>query len=78
MWLDYSQNLAFTKKKQVTSAHFSDQQQTLHNTVLHQPNKQGYKIFYHLTDDTNYGHVFTFSFINDIIDNHPEIIQNKY
>ena len=37
LWLDYSQNIAFTEKKQVQSAHFSGRQHTLHNTVIQSP-----------------------------------------
>ena len=32
LWLDYSQNINFTEKKQVQSAHFSQRQHTLHNS----------------------------------------------
>ena len=67
LWLNYSQNFALKEKKQVQSAHFSGKQQTLHNTVLYKPNRQGHKFLYHLSDDTNHNHVFTFSVINDII-----------
>ena len=58
--------------------HFSGKQQTLHNTVFYKPNNQGHKFLYHLPDDANLSHVLTFSVINDIIDNHPQIIQDKY
>ena len=78
LWLDYSKNLALKEKRQVQSAHFSGKQQTLHNTVLYKPDNQGHKFIYHLSDDTNHNHVFTFFVINDIISNHPEIIEDKY
>ena len=78
LWLGYSQNLALKEKRQVQSALFSGKHQTLHNTVLYKPNNQGHKFIYHLSDDTNHDHIFTFSAIYDIISNHPEIIEDKY
>ena len=38
LWLDCSQNIAFTEKKQVQSAHVSGRQHRLHNTVIQSPN----------------------------------------
>ena len=65
LWLDYSQNIAFTEKKQVQSAHFSGRQHTLHNTVIQSPNEGESVYVYHLSDDTNYGSVLTFFIIRD-------------
>ena len=76
-WLDYSQNIAFTEKKQVQSAHFSGRQHMLHNTVIQSPNDE--KVYvYHLSDNTNHDSVLTFYIIKDIIHNHPEVIQKGY
>ena len=72
LWLDYSQTINFTEKRQVQSAHFSGRQHTLHDTVLQAP-KNG-KHIYHLSDDTNHDSVMTFSIIKDIIHCHPEVI----
>ena len=77
LWLDYSQNIAFTEKKQVQSAHFSGRQHTLHNTVIQSPNDE--KVYvYHLPDDTNHDRVLIFYIIKDIIHNCPEVIQKEY
>ena len=77
LWLDYSQNIAFTEKKQVQVAHFSGKQHTLHNTVIQSPNDE--KVYlYHLSYDVNHNSVLTFYIIKDIIHNHPEVIQKGY
>ena len=78
LWLDYSQNIAFTEKKQVQSAHFSGRQHTLHNTVIQSPNEGESVYIYHLSDDTNHDSVLTFSIIRDIIYHHPEISQKGF
>ena len=73
LWLDYSQNIAFTEKKQVQSANFSVRQHTLHNTIIQ--SLQGEITYvYHLYDDTNYDSVMTFHIIRDILRHHPEIV----
>ena len=77
LWLDYSQNIAFTEKKQVQSAHFSGRQHMLHNTVIQSPNDEKLYV-YHLSDDTNHDSVLRFYIIKDIIHNHPEVIQKGY
>ena len=58
-WLNYSQNTAFNKKKQVQSAYFSGRQHTLHNTVIQSPDSKILHV-YHLSDDTNHDSVMTF------------------
>ena len=74
LWLDYSQNIAFTEKKQVQSTHFSGRQHTLHNTAIQSPNDE--KVYvYHLSDDMNHNSVLTFYIIKDIIHNHLEVMQ---
>ena len=78
LWLDYSQNIAFTEKKQVQSAHFSGKQHTLHNTVIQSPNQGKIVYVHHLSDDTNHDSVLTFSIIRDIIKHHPEVIQKGF
>ena len=77
LWLDYSQNIAFTEKRQVQSAHFSGKQHTLHNTVVQSPDGENLYV-YHLSDDTNHGSVLTFYIIKDIIHSHPEVIENGF
>ena len=78
LWLDYSQNIVFTEKKQVQLAHFSGRQHTLHNTVIKSPNEGESVYIYHLSDDINHDSVLTFSIIRDIIYHHPEIIQKGF
>ena len=74
LWLDYSQNIAFNKKKQVQSAHFSGRHHTLHNTIIQGPDAKILYV-YHLSDDTNHDSVMTFHIIRDILKHHPEIIE---
>ena len=78
LWLDYSQNIAFKEKRQCQSAHFSRKQQTLHNTVLQSPYNGGNLYLYHLSDDTNHDSVMTFAIIEDIIEKHPEVIEDRF
>ena len=77
LWFDYSQNINFTEKRQVQSAHFSGRQHTLHNTVLQAPKNGKHTYIYQLSDDTNHDSVMTFSIIKDIIHCHPEVIRDK-
>ena len=77
LWLDYPQNINFTKKRQVQSAHFSGRQHTLHSTVLQAPKNGKHSYIYHLPDDTSQDTVMTFGIIKDIIHCHPEVIQDK-
>ena len=77
LWLDYSQNINFTEKRQVQSAHFSGRQHPLHNTVLQATKNGKHTYTYHLSDDTNHDSVMTFSIIKDITHCHPEVIQDK-
>ena len=77
LWLDYSQNINFTEKRQVQSAHFSGRQHPLHNTVLQATKNGKHTYTYHLSDDTNHDSVMTFSIIKDIIHCHPEVIQDE-
>ena len=76
-WLDYSQKINFTEKRQVQSAHFSGRQNTLQNTVLQAPKNGKHAYIYHLSDDTNHGSVTTFSIIKDVSHCHHEVIQDK-
>ena len=62
LWLDYSQNIAFTEKKQVQSAHFSGRQHILHNTVIQSPGGENLYL-YNLSDDTNHDNILTFYII---------------
>ena len=75
LWLDYSQNVNLTEKFQGQSSDCSGKQQTLHNTVLHSQNNKTTKYIYHLLDDTNHHCVFTCCVVEDIILNHPEVIE---
>ena len=77
LWLDYSQNTAFTEKKQVQSAHFSGRQHILHNTVIQSPGGENLYL-YHLSDDTNHDSLLTFYIIQDIIHKHPEVIEKGF
>ena len=65
LWFDYSQNIAFTEKKQVQSAHFSGRQHKLPNAVIQSPIESESVYVYHLSDDTNHSSVLTFSIIRD-------------
>ena len=78
LWFDYSQNINFTEKRQVQSAHFSGRQHTLHSTVLQAPKNGKHTYIYQLSDDTNHDSVMTFSIIKDIIHCHPEVIRDKF
>ena len=73
VWMDYSQNVNLTEKNQTQSAHFSGQQQTLHDTLILLDGKHQY--IYHLSDDTNHDSVMTLNIIEDVIQNHPEVIK---
>ena len=77
LWLDYSQNIAITEKKQVQSAHFSGRQHTLHNTVIQSPGGENLYL-YHLSDDTNHDSVLIFYIMQDIIHKHPEVIEKGF
>ena len=43
--------------------------------LLHSPTNETTKYIYHLSDDTNHNCVFTFCVVEDIILNHPEVIE---
>ena len=73
MWMDYSQNIKLTEKRQAQSAHFSGKQQTLHDSLILHDNT--YTYIYHLSDDTNHDSVMTLKIIEDIIKFHPTIIK---
>ena len=45
LWLDYSQNINFTEKRQVQSAHFSGRQHTPHNKFYKHPKMENIHIF---------------------------------
>ena len=62
LWLNYSQNIAFTEKKQVQSAHFSGREDILHNTVIQSPGGENLYL-YNLSDDTNHDNILTFYII---------------
>ena len=42
---------------------------------LHSPTNETTKYIYHLSDDTNHNCVFTFCVVEDVILNHPEVIE---
>ena len=73
VWMDYSQNIKLTEKKQSQSAHFSGKQQTLHDSLILHDN--AYHYVYHISDDTNHDSVMTLKIVEDIIVNHPEVIK---
>ena len=75
LWLDYSQNIKLTEKRQAQSAHFSGKQQTLHCSLLY-PGGNEKTYIYHISDDTNHNNVLTFA-VNDVIDKHPGLIANQ-
>lgn len=58
MWLDYSQNIKSTEKKQVQRAHLSGKQQRLHDSLIQWPDKS-HTYIYHISDDTNHDSVLT-------------------
>ena len=62
---------------QVQSVHFSGKQHSLHNTIIKKPNDANVTYLYHLLDDTNHDIVMTFEIIENIINNNPEVIENK-
>ena len=74
IWMDYSQNIAFTPKFEVQSSHFSGKQHTLHCTIIKDPKDGKVRYLYHLSEDTNHDSVMTFSILEDLVENHPEII----
>ena len=57
---------------------FLSKQQTLHNTDLQSPYNGGNLYLYHLSDDTNHDNVMTFAIISDIIEKHPEVIEDRF
>lgn len=70
---EYSQNVAFTEKKQVQSAHFSGRQHTLHNIVIQ--NTDGNALYVYHLSDTSHDSVMTFHITWDIIKYHSEVIE---
>ena len=74
VWMDYSQNVKLTEKNQAQSANFSGRQQTLHDSLIQFPGDE-FLYIYHLSDDTNHDSVMTQEIIEEIIFNHPEIIE---
>ena len=74
VWMDYSQNIAFTPKFEVQSSHFSGKQHTLHCTIIKDPKDGKVSYLYHLSEDTNHDSVMIFSILEDLVENHPEII----
>ena len=72
--LDYSQNISLKPKSECQSEHFSGKEQTLHCTVLANPNSNTY--IYHLSDDTIHDAVMTFHVLESIITEHPELIED--
>ena len=62
---------------QVQSPHFSGKQHSLHNTIIKKPNDANVIYVYRLLDDTNHDSVMTFEIIENIINDHPEVIENK-
>ena len=76
LWLDYSRNINFKEKCQVQSAHFSGKQQTLHCSLLINPDGSN-KYIYHISDDTNHDSTLTFEILNDILNKHEYLAQNN-
>ena len=77
LWLDYSQNIALIEKMQVQSAHFSGKQHLLHNAIIKKSNDANVTSVYHLPDDTNHDSVMMFEIIENNINDHPKVIENK-
>ena len=75
IWMDYSMNIKLTEKNQAQSAHYSGRQQTLHDSLIQQPDGSFFFI-YHLSDDTNHDSVMTGKIIEDNLLKHPEVIEN--
>ena len=61
--MDYSENIALTKKRQMQSAYFSGKQQTLNNMIIRCPGIGENIYVYQLSDDTNHVSVMTFHVI---------------
>ena len=71
--LDYSQNIALKPKHEVQAMHFSGKEQTLHCTVLVNPDENTF--IYHLSDDTIHDCTMTSFILQSIITEHPELIK---
>ena len=69
--------LHLTEKMQVQSAHFSGKQHSLHNTIIKKPNDANVIYVYSLLDDTNHDSVMTLEIIENIINDRPEVTENK-
>ena len=77
---DCSENIKFIPKHEAQSARFSGQQHTLHSHVL-QDNIDGVQkniFLYHIFDDTTRNSIMTFTILEDILTNYPQIMSSGH